>query len=294
MRDLNEIQCFVKAVELKSLTAASTALDLPKSSVSRKISNLEKRLGMTLVVRTTRAIRLTDAGREFFQTTTSALHEIDSAEKGLDKSRQTVEGTLQITVPVEFSIGPFPKLVAGFLKENPLVSVALVLTQRTVDLVAEGIDLAFRLGDLQDSTLIAKKLKPLNAQIVASPEFLKSRGEPKTVTDIKDHEWVNFTPEGRVVKWTLKGSEGKRAVTPRGRFSANHIFALKQAAIDGVGFAVVPSFMVTEEIKSKTLKVVCGSWELQGGPLHIVYPAQKFLSLRLRHFVDYATEHFSW
>jgi DNA-binding transcriptional LysR family regulator len=85
----------------------------------------------------------------------------------------------------------------------------------------------------------------------------------------------------------------KRSVTPQGRFSANHIFALKQAAIDGVGFAVVPSFMVTEEIKSRTLKVVCGSWELQGGPLHIVYPAQKFLSLRLRHFVDYATEHFS-
>src|SRR5213592_4375985 len=101
MRDLNEIQCFVKAVELKSLTAASQALDLPKSSVSRKISNLEKRLAMTLVVRTT-----------------SALHEIDAAEKGLDKSRQTVEGTLRITAPVEFSIGPLPKLVAGFLQEN--------------------------------------------------------------------------------------------------------------------------------------------------------------------------------
>jgi len=273
-RDLNEIQCFVKAVELKSLTAASQALDLPKSSVSRKISNLEKRLGMTLVVRTTRALRLTDAGREFFHTATSALQDIDAAEKGLEKSRQTVEGTLRITAPVELSIGPLPKLVAGFLQENPLVRVDLGLTQRTVDLVAEGIDIAFRLGDLQGSTLIAKKLKPLNAQIVASPEFLKSRGEPKTLTDITDQEWVNFTPDGRVMKWTLKGAEGKRSVTPQGRFSANHIFALKQAAIDGVGFAVVPSFMVTEELKRKRLKVVCGSWELQGGPLHLVYPAQ--------------------
>jgi DNA-binding transcriptional LysR family regulator len=290
---LNEIQCFVKAVELKSLTAASQALNLPKSSVSRKISNLEKRLGLTLVVRTTRAIRLTDAGREFFQTTTSALQAIDAAETGLDKSRHTVDGTLRITAPVGFSIGLLPKLVAGFLQEHPLVRVDLVFTQRTVDLVAEGIDLAFRTGNPPDSTLIVKKLQPLNAQIVASPAFLKRRGEPKTVTDIKDHEWVNFTPDGRVMKWTLKGPEGKRSVTPRGRLSANHFFALKQAAIDGVGFAAVPSFMVTEEIKSKTLKVVCGSWELQGGSLHLVYPAQKFLSLRLRHFVDYATEHFS-
>jgi DNA-binding transcriptional LysR family regulator len=155
------------------------------------------------------------------------------------------------------------------------------------------MDLAFRIGEIPDSTLIAKKLKPLNAQIVASPAFLKSRGEPKTVSDITDQEWVNFTPGGRVMKWTLKGAEGQRSVIPRGRLSANHMFALKQAALAGVGFAVVPSFMVTEELKRKTLKVVCGSWELHGGPLHIVYPAQKFLSLRLRQFVAYAMEHFS-
>src|ERR1700677_3859726 len=109
LKDLNEIQCFVKAVELKSLTAAARALDLPKSSVSRKISNLEKRMGMTLVVRTTRALSLTDKGRQFFLTALPAIQGIEAAEKGLDTSRQTIEGPLRITAPVEFSLGPFPK-----------------------------------------------------------------------------------------------------------------------------------------------------------------------------------------
>src|SRR5205809_130471 len=160
MRDLNEIQCFVKAVELKSLTAAAKALDLPKSSVSRKISNLEKRLGLTLIVRTTRALNLTDAGRGFFHTATSALHELELAEKGLDKSRQTVDGLLRITAPADFAIGPFPKLIAAFLKEYPLVSIELVFTERVVDLISEGMDLAFRIGQLEDSTLVANELKP--------------------------------------------------------------------------------------------------------------------------------------
>jgi DNA-binding transcriptional LysR family regulator len=293
VRDLNEIQCFVKAVELKSLTAAARALDLPKSSVSRKISNLEKRLGVTLIVRTTRALNLTDAGRGFFHTAISALHELESAEKGLDKSRQRVDGLLRITAPADFAIGPFPKLIAAFLKEYPLVSIELVFTERVVDLISESMDLAFRLGALKDSTLMAKKLKPFNAQIFASPEYLKMRGEPKTITDIEEQEWVRFTPDGVPMKWALKSPEGKRVVTPRGRLSANHSFALKQAAIDGLGFAVIANFMIEDEIKNRKLKVVCPSWQVHGDSAHIVFPAQRFLSPKLRHFIDFAAAHFA-
>lgn len=292
MKDLNEIQCFVKAVELKSLTAAAKALDLPKSSVSRKISDLEKRMGTTLVVRTTRALNLTDKGKQFFLTALPAIQEIEAAEKRIDTSRETVEGPLRITAPVEFALGPFPKMIAGFLKIYPKVNIDMVLTERVVDLVAEGFDVAFRMGELDDSTLVAKKLPPLNAHIVASPKFLRERGEPKSPSDIDDHEWLNFSTDGTIVKWTLKSSEGRKTITTRGPLSANHFFVLKQTVIEGLGFAVVPDYMVEDDLRIKTLKIVCDKWELDGGPAHIVYPSQKFLSLKLRRFIDYSAERF--
>jgi DNA-binding transcriptional LysR family regulator len=292
MKDLNEIQCFVKAVELKSLTAAAKALDLPKSSVSRKISNLEKRMGMTLVVRTTRALNLTDKGRQFFQTALSAIQEIEAAERGLDTSRETIEGPLRVTAPVEFALGLFPKMIAGFLKTYPKVTIDLVLTERVVDLVAEGFDVAFRMGELDDSTLVAKKLPTLNAHIVASPKLLKERGEPKNPSDIEEHEWLGFSPDGTIMKWALKSPEGRKTITPRGPLSANHFFALKQAVAEGLGFAVVPDYMVEDDLRNKTLKTVCERWEFEGGPAHIVYPSQKFLSLKLRRFIDYSVERF--
>src|SRR5579859_1050509 len=143
MRDLNEIECFVRAVELKSLTAAAKALGLPKSSVSRKIRSLEGRLGMTLLIRTTRALNLTDAGRSFFERSSLALKEIETAEDAIDGSKQVVEGTLRVTAPVEFATGPFNELVASFMTEYPKVKIDCLLTERVVDLISEGYDLAF-------------------------------------------------------------------------------------------------------------------------------------------------------
>lgn len=291
MRDLNEIQCFVKAAELKSFTAAAKALDMPKSSVSRKVANLEKRLGITLMVRTTRALNLTDAGRAFYHTALGALHEIEAAEKALDTSRQSVEGLLRITAPVEFAVGPFPKLVTAFLKAYPRVQIDLVLTERVVDLIAEGIDLAFRMGHLEDSSLRAKKLKPLHGMVVASPAYLLTRGKPQHLSEIEAQEWVRFNPGGTVVKWTLSSPEGQRTITPAGRFSANHQLALKQAVLDGLGFGVMAHFMIEEELERQMLQIVCPAWEMKMLPAHIVYPAQKFLSPKLRHFIDFVSQH---
>src|SRR5580698_4135518 len=138
MRDLNEIQCFVRAVELKSLTAAAKALDLPKSSVSRKIRNLETQLGMTLLVRTTRALNLTDAGRSFFERSALALKEIENAVETLDGSRQTVEGTLRITAPMVFATGRFNDAIVSFMDKFPKIRIDLILTERVVDLIAEN------------------------------------------------------------------------------------------------------------------------------------------------------------
>lgn len=291
MRDLNEIQCFVKAVELKSLTAAAKALELPKSSVSRKIRQLESRLGLTLLVRTTRALNLTDAGRLFFERSAIALKELDTAETELDGSRNTVEGTLRITGPVEFSTGPFNTLIASFLRDHPKVKIDLVLTERVVDLIGEGFDLAFRMGELDDSTLLAKKLKAVDLQIVASPHYLKARGIPKGVADIDNHDCIAFAPDGAVMKWSMRGPNGKKEFLPRGSFSVNHLLAVKEAALNGLGLALLPTDMIAEEIRNKSIIVVCKDWHSRGSAVHLVFPGQKFLSPKMRAFIDYVSEH---
>src|SRR5882757_8219370 len=210
MRDLNEIQCFVRAVELKSLTAAAKALDLPKSSVSRKIRNLEAQLGMTLLVRTTRALNLTDAGRSFFEKSALALKEIENAVETLDGSRQTVEGTLRITAPMVFATGHFNDIVVSFMDKYPKVKIDLILTERVVDLIAENFDLAFGIGELADSTLIAKKLSARGGSIFACQRYLKNQGTPKVFADLSNHKYILFSPNDAPLKWSMKGPAGKK------------------------------------------------------------------------------------
>ncbi len=294
MRDLNEIQCFVRAVELKSLTAAAKALGLPKSSVSRKIKGLEERLGLTLLMRTTRALNLTDAGRHFFEKSALALREIETAEEALDGTRQVVEGTLRITGPVEFATGPFNQLVSSFLRDHPRVKIDLLLTERVVDLIGEGFDLALRVGELDDSTLIAKKLRSLDAHIVASPAYLKDRGMPKSLADFEKHDCIGFTPGRDLMKWGLKGLTGKKEFTPKTRFSVNHLLSVKEAAVNGLGLALLPVYMTGEEIREKALKLVWETPSSSGNSVHLVYPGQKFLSPRMRAFIDYANKHLSF
>ena len=292
MQDLNAIHCFVKTVQLKSITAAAKALGVPKSSVSRKISGLEKELGTGLLIRTTRSLNLTEAGQTYFGHAVKAMENIESAQHAIDTSRQTVQGNLRITAPIDFSVGPLPKLVGEFLKRFPLVNVELMFSERVVDLVGENIDLAFRIGTLKDSTLIARKLMPLRGHIVASSDWLKTRGEPRNPQAIQAHECLNFTPGGQTMKWTLKGPNGRVTLVPKSRFAANHMFALKQATIDGLGFAVIPASMIVDELANQTLKIVCANWELQGGQLSLVYPNQKFLPPKLRYFIDFAVAYF--
>ncbi|MDB5038763.1 MAG: transcriptional regulator, LysR family protein [Bacteriovoracaceae bacterium] len=294
MRDLNEIQCFVRAVELKSLTAAAKSLDLPKSSVSRKIRNLEAQLGMTLLVRTTRALSLTDAGRSFFEKSARALKEIENAVETLDGSRQTVEGTLRITAPMVFATGQFNDIVVSFMDKYPKIKIDLVLTERVVDLIAENFDLAFRIGELADSTLIAKKLISIDASVVASPRYLKNHGTPKTLADLDKHEFILFSPnEVPIKKWSMKGLTGKKDLMPRGRLNINHILSVKEAAIRGSGLALLPNYMITNEVKNNELKVVLPNWMAKGNPIHLVFPGQKFVSPKMREFIDHVTKNFS-
>ena len=290
MNDMNEIQCFVRAVELKSITAASRALAVPKSTVSRKIQSLEKRLGLTLLVRTTRALNLTSAGKAYFEKAAIAFRELEQAEELVDRSRDSVEGVLRITAPIEFAIGPFHRMLGDFLAAHPKVRIEVSLTERVVDLIGEGFDLGFRAGELADSTLKARRLAPFEGRVVASPDYLKRRGAPKSPSDFDEHELINFAPGGKPYKWPLSGPDGRRELTTRGRLTLNHMLAVKEAAVGGLGLALLPNFMSATEVAQKRLKVVCPEWSSPSLRIQIVYPAQKFVSRKLRTFIDFAVQ----
>lgn len=292
MRDLNEIQCFVKAVEMKSLTAAAKALGLPKSSMSRKIRNLEARLGLTLITRTTRALNLTEAGRDFFERTTFALKEIEQAEENLEGSRKEVEGLLRITCPVEFSFGRFNKFIASFIEANPKIKVELLVTERVVDLISENYDFAFRMGLLKDSTLIAKRIMTVDGIMMASTEYLKRIGNPKTISEIEKHSHIGFAPFGEVIPWTLKNGSAKKVITPKGKLTVNHLLSLKEGVLNGLGIGLLPEFSVRQELEMKHLKAVCPEWQSKGHPVHLVYPGQKFLSPKMAAFIAHAGKEF--
>jgi DNA-binding transcriptional LysR family regulator len=291
MRDLSEIQCFVKAVEMKSLSAGAKTLSLPKSTMSRKIKSLEERLGLTLMIRNTRSLNLTEAGKGYYERSAMALKELDAAEDALNTSRQIISGTLRITAPVEFATGHFNRLIASFIKEHPEVQVETLFTERVVDLISEGFDIAFRVGFLEDSGFIAKKLKGIEAQIVGSTAYLKKRGMPKVIADLEKHDCLGFAPEGPLMKWILKGPTGKKEFTPKHRFLTNQILSLKGAVLNDLGLALLPNYLVEPELERKEAKVVLPEWSFIGQPFHLVFPSRKFLSPAMRAFIDAAEKH---
>ena len=220
-----------------------------------------------------------------------ALKELDSAEQTVDGSRQVIEGTLRITAPEDFGVGPINGVIASFLSKFPKVSVDLLLTARVVDLIGEGYDLAFRMGELKDSTLIAKKLNLFQIKFYASPQYLKARGTPRSMAEIEKHDLVGFSPGGTPLKLKFKGPGGaKKEIILRGRLNTNNMLSAKEAAIHGLGLAAIPDYLIGPEVEDKTLRLVCPEWSIAASTTHLVYPGQKFLTPRLRAFIDHITQ----
>lgn len=291
MKDFNQIVCFVKVAQEKSITAAAKSLGLPKSTVSRKLASLESRLGITLLKRTTRKVQLTDAGQTYYAKVSRALGEMDEAENELSTHTAAAHGVLRVTAPVEFATGAFIPLCAEFMRRFPQVEVDLLLTERVVDLIGENIDVAFRLGQLKDSTLVGRKIGYMESGLYASPEYLKREGQPRTPEDLEKHAAIAFTPNSVHVPWTLKSGGGKRVVQPNWRFSSNHILAVKEATLAHIGISLMPQMTVETDVRAKRLKRVLPEWIEIGTPLNVVFAGQRYVSPKLRQFLKFIDSH---
>jgi len=287
--DLDGIAVFVKVVQAGSFSRAARLLGMPNSTVSAKVSALEKRLGVTLLQRTTRKLRLTQAGGAYFERSVQALEGLQAAESELASARQEPQGVLRLTAPVELGHSFLPSVVRAFLKKYPRMAVDLIVANRLLDLVSEGVDLAIRAGKLQDSRLIAKRFALGHFALWASPGYLKTRGRPAHPKELSGHDCLQFTFHKRTGFELTNGKESAK-VAASGRLLADDFETLKALALLGEGIAYLPSFLCAEEAKQQRLEKVLPEWRGDAAIFSFVYPAQRFVPPKLRAFIGVAEE----
>ncbi|HVO93634.1 MAG TPA: LysR family transcriptional regulator [Terriglobales bacterium] len=291
--DLDGIVIFVKVVQAGSFSKAAALLGIPNSTVSAKVAALEKRLGITLLQRTTRKLHATQAGEAYFRRCVQALEELTAAENELATARGEPNGVLRLTAPVEFGHNLLPALVDAFMKRHTRVDVELVITNRLIDLVAENVDLAVRAGSLKDSALIARRFELGHFGFWASPTYLKQHPPPAHPRELAQHECMKFSRfDGKGVQ--LSNGREQARITLAGRIMADDFEALRALAVHGRGIAFLPSFLCNERVQERKLVPVLPDWRGEAVAVSLVYPAQRFVAPKVRAFIEVASELWHW
>jgi len=278
--DLNRIRLFVHVADAGSFTAAARLSGLPKSSVSRAVAALERELAVRLIQRTTRRLQLTEAGRAYYESVSRALAGIDEAAAALSALQDAPRGQVRITAPPDIGQWLLAPSIARFAMQYPEVHVEVALTQRLVDLVHEGFDLALRMGKLGDNRLVARSLGLVHAGIFGAPRYLNRRKPPRSVAELAEHDCVLFrSASGRSV-WELVGAAGRQKVEVQGTIGADDGQFIRQAAAAGQGLALLPIFACGGQGR-KDLQRVLPNYTTVGEPIHLVYPTARFLPKRV-------------
>lgn len=285
--DFNEAAVFVKVVQAGGFSAAARQLGLPTSTVSTRVSRLERRLGITLLQRTTRRLHLTEAGTAYYHHASMGLGHMLEAEAAVDEARQQPQGRLKVTAPADLGDVLLAGLIERTQREYPALEVELLLTDRYLDLVAEGVDVAVRTGDLRDSSLIAKSLGTIHWAVFASPDYLKQAAPLEEPQDLHAHRCLQFTPMGRDA-WDLSNGRNTVTIPLAGRIMANSIGVVKTMVAGGQGVALLPDFICKTEQAAGDLVRVLSDWQGRADPVHLVYPRQRFMPPKLRAFIDLA------
>jgi DNA-binding transcriptional LysR family regulator len=289
--DLNAAHLFVQVVERGSFTSAARAVGLPKSTLSRKIGELEARLGARLLQRTTRKLSLTDLGAAYFERVHRIVSDLGEAEAAVQDAHSTPRGVLRVTAPPDLGMVFLPKAVPEFTEKYPEVQVVLDLSGRRLDLVAEGFDVALRAGPVGDSSLIVKTVATSSMALYASPDYLKAHGAPLLLEDLCGHACLVFaaTPER---KWIFQKDGRPQEVVVRGRIAAQDFGYLRLATLAGAGIALLPNMLVGPDLHHDRLELVLPEYTHAADNLYVAYPSRTFLPAKTRAFVDFITERF--
>jgi DNA-binding transcriptional LysR family regulator len=285
--DLNDVRVFASIAERGSLTRAADALALPVSAVSLRLARLEKHLGLRLIERTTRSMRLTDAGEKYLRHVAPALLEIEAGHAALGAMAAGPVGRLRLTAPPLMAATLLPTLLAQFMSLQPLVQIDLQVTGRFVDLVEEGIDLALRVAEPPDNRLVAKRIGATAARFYAHPGLFNERKPPRTVAQLADWPLLAIASNAPLLNWTLHKGEITEQVSFRPRLAANDHQIVIEAMRAGLGIAHLPMFMGDPLVAAGQAKTVLPQWMGREVPLYMIYPTRKSPSPALRALMDY-------
>lgn len=293
---MDKISCmraFVAVVEAKGFSSAARKSTMTKALLSKYVAKLEDDLDTRLLQRTTRSVSTTEVGRAYYERCIPLLEELDELESSVQEIHTAPSGELKISAPKSFAELYLIDLISAFSAEYPKIRINLMLTDRTVDLVEEGVDLALRIGKLSDSNLIARKLASIHTVACASPEYLNKYGEPSKPEDLSEHSCIidsNFSENAR---WKFS-KEGQQTIIPVSySYYVNSAIAAKELAIRDNGIVLSPIFAVGTDIKAGRLKVILEQYEIETFGLYAVYAHRKHLSTKVRLFIGKAKKHFS-
>ncbi|AOJ13273.1 LysR family transcriptional regulator [Burkholderia vietnamiensis] len=287
--DLPALETFARIVSAGSLSAAARELDLSLSVVSKRLAHLESRLGVRLLHRTTRQQTLTDDGAQFHAQVLRILAEIERAETLMSDRRGTVNGMLRVTAPGELGRVRIVPLVAAFQRQHPALTVQLMLTDTIVDLLAQDIDVAVRIGSLADSTMIARELAPNHRVLCAAPSYVAAHGLPAHPADLRAHRCIVLGDQPRT-EWRFDGAHGSVAVDVTAALLTNDGGAARSFALEGAGIALKSIWDVDADLDAGTLVRVLPAFAAPAAPLHAVYPGGRHVPLRVRAFVEFLRE----
>ncbi|KIA81265.1 LysR family transcriptional regulator [Chromobacterium amazonense] len=293
MDRFSEIRAFVSVAELGSFVAAADRLELSRAMVTKLVAALENRLGARLMHRTTRKLSLTEAGETYLAQAGSLLAELDELDARLSHGASEPVGRLRLSAPVSFGMRYLGAIIGGFHKRHPRIEVELNLNDRRVDLVEEGFDLALRVSNLTDSTLVARRLAQIRDLVAASPDYLARHGTPRHPAELAEHQCLLYALTAQPNIWDYRGPDGSQdKVRVKGALRANNGDVLTDAAVHGMGVVLQPRFLLEKALADGSLVPVLQEYDWHCLDLSVVYPVRRHVPGKVRVFVEYLEEFF--
>ena len=292
MGQLEDMAMFVRIVEAGSITKAAEQLNIAKSAVSRRLKELETRLGSQLISRTTRQSNLTQAGEQYYQKVHHILSEVDALNEETSGTPTRIEGTLKMTAPLSFGLMHLNDVIDEYANQHPELKFELDFSDRHTDLIEEGFELAIRIRELQDSSYQAKRLALIRYALCASPEYLERMGTPKTFDDLSEHEFLQYGMSKSSTIELIDEQGKKHQVAVIGKIKANNGDFLREMAVKGHGIAFLPTFITYKALTSGELVPILQQYQLPTLNAYAVYPKNRFLSQRCRYLIDFIAERF--
>ncbi|TFW08514.1 LysR family transcriptional regulator [Oxalobacteraceae bacterium OM1] len=284
------MKVFTAVVDAGSFAAAADRLGMSRAMASKSVANLEDHLGTRLLNRTTRRLSLTESGLAFYERSVQILADVEEAQQAAGNMAAEPRGTLRVTMPLSYGLHRMGPVVAAYTDRYPRVKLGLSLSDRKVDLVEEGYDVAVRIGKLPESGLVARKLGTMHSVVVAAPAYLKRHGRPEVPADLARHACLGYSLASMGDEWRLQGPDGIVSVRSSGAIKADNGDLLRLAAIAGSGLIFQPWFIVEEDVRAGRLERVLDGYVSEELGIYAVYPSRRHLSAKVRTFVDVLLE----